>query len=973
MNDKAPQVFLSYAHESDEFRQTVRELAEYLRGQGICVVTDHPYENRAPQNGWRAWMQHCVEDSDLVLVICTPRYRASFEKRDPDLASGFGRTWEAAIITQDLYETKLQNAKYIPVLPDGGAPDDVPVVLRDFSNGLRFPSQQERIFRAIAEEIQDPNANLSAFHRRPPGQLSADDNRLSADQRDVYGRDQEIAQVLEFLHGAEAAAQVVAHLTGTGGIGKTEICKRSLQLWLRQNPGARAYWVGLSDTASPAECAADIARALGHDNLPEIDQLFSLLRPGLYYIDNLESLDSPEGNHLLRRLGCTPGVRVLASSRVRLAALGKPIEVDTLPLEAALRTFREAWTGRDELFDSPDFPVFVERDLGCHALSVVLVAALGEAKSLNRIMADWRAKGTAIVRQENDPSRRGSLAVSLHLTSDAVAARHPGALLLWSVAALFPDGLDEGVLGWLYQAVPEVNDDALLLLTRHRVLIRRGERYHLLPPVARFALDEARREAGGFSWAATKAAVLPLLEDMVRRADSIASTDEALQARAVLLEKFPTVHRFLLEECRQEQPDTALLAFFQNGLRNWFQLNILLGKDILETMKPVLARAEDRQGYYAATLLALGELESHTGNMDAARLLFQDAIKIFKKVHNDLGRAYALRALGELEINTGNVQEARHLYDESIELFKKEKADLGCANALLAKGNLEMRLGKLKGACRLFDSAIKLFKKEKADLGCANAFFSKGILENRLGNTAEASRLLKDAIGLFKKEKTDLSCANALLELSHLECKLGNLKNARSLIDEAIRLYVKEQADLGHANALLLLGELECLMGSAQVAYPLYGKAIKLFKKVHNDLGCANALQALGDLERRLGNVERARSLYDEAIGLFKKEQDDLGRANALQALGDLDAESNPSGAADLYEQALRLYQKEQDPVGLINTCVSMARQTHQHGPQGSEQAPATVWHERALSVARQTGVAFYIEHVENAVRELFG
>lgn len=34
MNDKAPQVFLSYAHESDEFRQTVRELAEYLRGQG---------------------------------------------------------------------------------------------------------------------------------------------------------------------------------------------------------------------------------------------------------------------------------------------------------------------------------------------------------------------------------------------------------------------------------------------------------------------------------------------------------------------------------------------------------------------------------------------------------------------------------------------------------------------------------------------------------------------------------------------------------------------------------------------------------------------------------------------------------------------------------------------------------------------------------------------------------------------------
>jgi tetratricopeptide (TPR) repeat protein len=157
-------------------------------------------------------------------------------------------------------------------------------------------------------------------------------------------------------------------------------------------------------------------------------------------------------------------------------------------------------------------------------------------------------------------------------------------------------------------------------------------------------------------------------------------------------------------------------------------------------------------------------------------------------------------------------------------------------------------------------------------------------------------------------------------------------------------------------------------------ARQLYDEAISLFKKEQSDLGRANALQALGDLERRLGNVERARQLYDEAISLFKKEQSDLGRANALQALGDLEAMSqNPTGAEQLYQQALMLYQKEQDAVGLINTCVAMARLTHAFGRQGSEQASAQVWHERALSVARQTGVAFYIEHVENVRRELFG
>lgn len=160
MDSKAPQVFISYAHESTAFRQTVKELAEYLRVQGIRVITDHPYENRAPQEGWRTWMLHQVEDADLVLVVCSPKYKVSFEKRDAELPEGFGRTWEAAVITHELYFSKLQNAKYIPILPDGGSFGDVPTHLSEFSNGLRFPSQNERIFRAITEEVQDPNAAI---------------------------------------------------------------------------------------------------------------------------------------------------------------------------------------------------------------------------------------------------------------------------------------------------------------------------------------------------------------------------------------------------------------------------------------------------------------------------------------------------------------------------------------------------------------------------------------------------------------------------------------------------------------------------------------------------------------------------------------------------------------------------------------------------------------------------------------------
>ncbi|MEO6760734.1 MAG: tetratricopeptide repeat protein, partial [Saprospiraceae bacterium] len=108
-------------------------------------------------------------------------------------------------------------------------------------------------------------------------------------------------------------------------------------------------------------------------------------------------------------------------------------------------------------------------------------------------------------------------------------------------------------------------------------------------------------------------------------------------------------------------------------------------------------------------------------------------------------------------------------------------------------------------------------------------------------------------------------------------------------------------------------------------------------------------------------------------IGLFKKEQSDLGRANALQTLGDLESRLDEPAQAELfYQQALLLYQKELEPTGLINTCLQMARLTHAFGPQGVEQASAQTWHERSLQYARQTGVQYFIDFVENAGQELF-
>lgn len=155
MGKSPPIVFISYAHEND-LSSKVKSLADWLISNGVQVITDHPYVNRPPEQGWRAWMQHSVEDADMVLIVCTHRYKKLFECRTEKIDRGYGVTWESAIITADIYQLRLNNTRFFPILPDDGSHEDVPAILLDWHNNHRFPSGNKRILSLITEEIVIP-------------------------------------------------------------------------------------------------------------------------------------------------------------------------------------------------------------------------------------------------------------------------------------------------------------------------------------------------------------------------------------------------------------------------------------------------------------------------------------------------------------------------------------------------------------------------------------------------------------------------------------------------------------------------------------------------------------------------------------------------------------------------------------------------------------------------------------------------
>lgn len=151
MNGNKPRVFISYARESDAHIAKVEALDNWLRDKKIDIHSDFDHPHRPPREGWQTWMSKEIRDADVVLVICSEKYLKRFNKEE-EAGIGLGVTWEGAILTQELYEASLINEKFYPILPDGGAIQHIPSVLRSFFNGCYFPSSYEKILRLILNQ-----------------------------------------------------------------------------------------------------------------------------------------------------------------------------------------------------------------------------------------------------------------------------------------------------------------------------------------------------------------------------------------------------------------------------------------------------------------------------------------------------------------------------------------------------------------------------------------------------------------------------------------------------------------------------------------------------------------------------------------------------------------------------------------------------------------------------------------------------
>lgn len=185
-------VFISYSHDSEEHRTFVRGISDRLRQEGLNCLIDQ-YINGFPSEGWQRWMEKQIENADFVLLVCTPSYLQRF--RGEARKGGRGVTFEGVVISQTLYDHYYRNTKFIPVIPDDGSFEHVPLPLKSYTC-YTLPCEYDQLYRVLtgqAEYIAPPIGSIRAM---PPANASAPSpiisDRLPTVKGEFFGREAEL-------------------------------------------------------------------------------------------------------------------------------------------------------------------------------------------------------------------------------------------------------------------------------------------------------------------------------------------------------------------------------------------------------------------------------------------------------------------------------------------------------------------------------------------------------------------------------------------------------------------------------------------------------------------------------------------------------------------------------------------------------------------------------------------------------------
>ena len=658
--------------------------------------------------------------------------------------------------------------------------------------------------------------------KAPPPAAPAEAIGLPAQPR-CLGRDVIVEELVAAVLEGDAAPTPVL---GGPGIGKSTVCLAALHdPRIARTYGERRYFVRLDGATSADAMVAEIAKAMAIPLGPDLPQrvMAELGRaPTVLALDNAETPwegDLAATEEMFGRLSGVPGLAFVATLRGQQRPGGVSwrgrIDVPPLPDDSSRDLFLEI--AGTKFSDDPHLGDLLGALDGL-PLAVELMAYAAETEpTLESLWQRWRSERTRLLKRGPGDTRLLNLGVSLEVSMQGPRMSEDARRLLCLMGPL-PDGVSHGDLDAL---LPAAGARAAADLRQTGLAFDEGGRLRMLAPVREHVKADHPPSQADLQRSVAHFAALARLGDKLGKVGG----DEA---------------------ARRLSGDASNIEA---------QLDLGLGFD-------------DPAPAIDATL-AFANFQRLTG-VGATRLL-ERAAEIAHNPNHAVAEAKCIERLGHIAFERSDHEGARVRYDEALPLYRKVGSVLGEATCIQALGNIALARSDYDGARTRYDEALPLYREAGGVLGEANCIKGLGDIARERSDHEGARARYEEALPLCRRVGAVLGEANCIYRLGDIALERADHEGARTRYDEALPLYRQVGDVLGEANCIARLGEIALACSDHAGTRARFEEALPLYREVGDVLGEANCIQSLGDIARARSDHEGARARYEEALALYER------------------------------------------------------------------------------------------------------
>lgn len=716
------------------------------------------------------------------------------------------------------------------------------------------------------------------------------------------GRDAELRRLAEALLGdASGTAAVLPAVSGTGGIGKTQLASEFAHAHRDEFPGG-VFWLSM---AQPETVASQVAAAGGPGGLDlpgwsglDLEARVAAVRRAwnepvrrLLVFDNLED---PQLLQDWRPTG--GGTRLLITTRrgvwsatsgvqaVPLQTLARP---ESMRLLLAPRYREQVETVLAEPAVAAEADAICEQ-VGDLPLALALAGAyLEQTPSLS--LAGYRARlaesllahpSLETELEEGLPTRHAaSVAATISLSYQQLnPSQERDALaltLLQRMAYLAPAPIPHRLLIRLAERDPDAEAQAaevdaplrrLAAVGLIELLPESGAALHRL--VAAFVRDQDADPRASASQAA---------DGLITEVYAINTAGYPLRGTPYLAHlTYLAQHegQHAAEQAATLQTNLGYLLRTQGelaGARPYYERALAMREQVLGPQHLLTALSLNNLGY----------LLQEQGDLAGARPYYERALAICEQVlgSQHLLTASSLNNLGGLLQAQGELAGARSYYERALAIYEQVLGRQHPYTALSVNnlGYLLQAQGDLAGARPYFERALAVCEQVLGSqhLFTANSLNSLGSLLQAQGDLAGARSYFERALAIREQTlgPSHPDTANSLNNLGYVLRAQGDLAGARSYFERAL-VICGQALGTQHphtANVLNNLGYLLQAQGDLAGARPYYERALAIREQVlgpqHSNT--AYSLNNLGYLLHAQGDYAAARPYYERALAIF--------------------------------------------------------------------------------------------------------